>query len=258
MEAEIDARNQLNIVFVVVENYFNGDVDVTGAPTKTNPKAPQLVAASKLDLGELFSKEKVEQAMERQKKVLADNGYYKASVSYSLRPHDDTRQMDVSFHVEPGEQARVGVVSILGDTGIPADKVRSLTKLKGGDRVRAEHVTRALERLRKHYQKNDHLEAQVLLTDRNYHPESNRLDYNFKVDEGPTVAIRADGEKISQGQIKKLVPVYQENSVDDDLLNEGRRNLRDYLQTKGYFDATVDLERQESANQTARGHRLQD
>ncbi len=39
------------------------------------------------------------------------------------------------------------------------------------------------------------------------------------------------------------MPVYQENSVDDDLLNEGRRNLRDYLQTKGYFDATVDVER---------------
>ena len=43
--------------------------------------------------------------------------------------------------------------------------------------------------------------------------------------------------KISKGELKKLVPVYQENSVDDDLLNEGRRNLRDYLQTKGYFDA---------------------
>ncbi len=38
--------------------------------------------------------------------------------------------------------------------------------------------------------------------------------------------------------------MYQENSVDDDLLNEGRRNLRDYLQTKGYFDATVEVERQ--------------
>ena len=40
--------------------------------------------------------------------------------------------------------------------------------------------------------------------------------------------------------------MYQENSVDDDLLNEGRRNLRDYLQTKGYFDATVEVDRQPS------------
>src|SRR5208337_3111324 len=32
-------------------------------------------------------------------------------------------------------------------------------------------------------------------------------------------------------------------SVDDDLLNEGRRNLRDYLQIKGYFDVGVEVER---------------
>ena len=44
--------------------------------------------------------------------------------------------------------------------------------------------------------------------------------------------------------------MYQENSVDDDLLNEGRRNLRDYLQTKGYFDAAVDVERQPGRSAT--------
>ena len=112
-----------------------------------------------------------------------------------------------------------------------------------GDRVKNEHVTRALERLRKHYQKNAHLEAQVSLTDRKYHSDSNTLDYVFQVEEGPTIAISTEGEKVSKSQLQKMVPVYQENTVDDDLLNEGRRNLRDYLQTKGYFDATVEVER---------------
>ncbi len=57
--------------------------------------------------------------------------------------------------------------------------------------------------------------------------------------------ITAQGEKISQRQLKKLIPVYQENTVDEDLLNEGRRNLRTYMQTKGYFDAAVDVARKE-------------
>ena len=94
-------------------------------------------------------------------------------------------------------------------------------------------MTRALERLRKHYQKNDHLEAQVSLIDRQYHAATNQLDYVFQVDQGPTVNITAEGGAVSKGQLKKLVPVYQENSVDDDLLNEGRRNLRDYLADQG-------------------------
>ena len=246
VEAETSQQNGLSLVFVATENYFNGDINVDGTPAKTNPKPHQLVESSKLDLGDTFSQENVDRAVERMLKVMADNGYYKATITYDLMPHDDTRQMDIDFHVVPGELARVGEVTIEGDTGIPPDKVRSLTKLKAGDKVKQEHVTRALERLRKNYQKNNHLEAQVSLIDRRYHPDTNRLDYVFKAEEGPTVAITTEGAKISNRELKKLVPVYQENSVDDDLLNEGRRNLRDYLQTQGYFDATVDVERQPS------------
>ena len=116
--------------------------------------------------------------------------------------------------------------------------------------MKQEHVTRALERLRKNYQKNNHLEAQVSLTERQYQADTNQVNYLFKVDEGPTVEITTEGAKISKGELKKLVPVYQENSVDDDLLNEGRRNLRDYLQIKGYFDATVEVERHPSRRRT--------
>jgi outer membrane protein insertion porin family len=246
VEAEPSQQKGLSLVFVATENYFNGDVNVDGTPAKTNPKAHQLLESSKLDLGDTFSKEKVSSSVDRMLKVMADNGYYKATITYDLRPHDDTRQMDIDFHVVPGELARVGEVTIAGDTGILPDKVRSLTKLKSGDKVKQEHVTRALERLREKYQKNDHLEAQVSLVDRHYHPDTNRLDYVFKAEAGPTVAITAEGAKISNRELKKLVPVYQENSVDDDLLNEGRRNMRDYLQTKGYFDAEVEVERQPS------------
>ncbi len=243
VEAEARPQNGVSLIFVATENYFNGDVKVLGAPAKTNPKAHQLVESSKLDLGATFSQENVDSSVERMLKVMADNGYYKATITYNLVPHDDTRQIDIQFHVVPGVLARVGEVTIQGDTGIPPDKVRSLTKLKPGDKVKQEHVTRALERLRQKYQKNNHLEAQVSLIDHHYHPDTNRLDYVFKAEEGPTVAITADGAKISNRELKKLVPVYQENSVDDDLLNEGRRNVRDYLQTKGYFEAQVEVER---------------
>ncbi|MGC2108611.1 MAG: outer membrane protein assembly factor BamA [Candidatus Korobacteraceae bacterium] len=246
VEAEPNAQKSLTLVFVATENYFNGAITVDGTPQKGNPKAQQLIAAAQLDLGDLFTIEKVNSSLDRMKKILADNGYYEATVTYLLKPNAEASQMEIHFHVVPGDLAHVGEVTIKGDAGIPADQIRSLTKLKPGDKVKSERVTRALERLRAHYQKNAHLEAQVSLTDRQYHPDSNRLDYIFQVDQGPTVALTTEGQKISKGQLKKLIPVYQENSVDDDLLNEGRRNLRDYLQTKGYFDAAVEVDRQPS------------
>ena len=249
VEAEPSPQKGLTLVFVATENYFNGAVTVDGTPQKGGPKPNQLIAASQLDLGQVFNEEKVVSSIDRMKKVFADNGYYQATVTYTLEPNPETSQMAIHFHANPGQLARVGDVTIEGDTGIPPQQVRSLTKLKSGDKVKAEHVTRALERLRAHYQKNAHLEAQVSLTDRRYQADTNRLNYVFQVEEGPTIAISTAGEKISKGQLKKLVPVYQENSVDDDLLNEGRRNVRDYLQTKGYFDATVEVNRRPTPEQ---------
>ena len=162
----------VTLTFVTTENYFNGDVNVTGLNKKTPPKAHQLVYAAKLDLGDLFSEDNVMRAIERMNKVMGDNGYYQSAITYDLKPHEDTRQMDMVFHVAPGNLARVGTVKIEGDTGIAADQVAQITKLKAGAKVKNSDLTRALERLRKHYQKNQHLEAQVSLTDRDYRPET--------------------------------------------------------------------------------------
>jgi outer membrane protein insertion porin family len=248
VEAKSGPQNQLILVFNATENYFNGVITVDGTPAKTNPKPHQLIDASKLDLGYPFSQENLDSSIERMKKVLADSGYYNAVITYQLTKHEDTRQVDIAFHGTPGELARVGNVTVEGETGLTRDQVHKLTKLRSGDKVKREYVTRALEHLRKYYQKNQHLEAQVSLIERKYHPDSNRLDYIFKVEEGPTVSIITQGEKIRSSQLKKLIPVYQENSVDDDLLNEGRRNLRDYLQVQGYFDADVNVEREPAAD----------
>jgi len=39
--------------------------------------------------------------------------------------------------------------------------------------------------------------------------------------------------------MKKLIPIFSEGTVDPDLVEEGRRNLIDFFQSKGYFDAKV-------------------
>ncbi len=243
VEASPAAGGGIALTFVTTENYFNGDVTIDGLNKKTPPKAHQLIYAAKLDLGDLFSEDNISRAIERMNKVMGDNGYYESVITYDLKPHEDTRQMDMVFHVAPGDVARVGAVKIEGDTGIAPGQIVQITKLKAGAKVKNADLTRALERLRKHYQKNQHLEAQVSLTDRDYRPETNRLDYVFEVEQGAKVVITAEGAKIRSGEMKKLVPVYQENAVDEDLLNEGRRNMRNYLQTQGYFDASVEVER---------------
>ena len=44
--------------------------------------------------------------------------------------------------------------------------------------------------------------------------------------------------------VKDEQVVFEEHTVDDSLLLEGERNLRDYLQSKGYFEAEVEYKPQ--------------
>ncbi len=54
------------------------------------------------------------------------------------------------------------------------------------------------------------------------------------------VRVEVHGASIDPERIKRVIPIYQEGSVDEDLLNEGNRRLRDFYQRLGYFDARVD------------------
>ena len=47
------------------------------------------------------------------------------------------------------------------------------------------------------------------------------------------------GAKVPAATLRKLVPIYQEGAVDEDLLQEGRRSLRDWFERAGYFDTQV-------------------
>ncbi len=48
-----------------------------------------------------------------------------------------------------------------------------------------------------------------------------------------------EGASIARRELNQLVPVFQERSFDRDLLSEGQRNIAQYLQAEGYFEAAV-------------------
>ena len=244
IRAEVDETPDGRVVltFTLEEKYFIGEIDLDGRD-KGPPTLRQLLNATKLELGRPHSEVEVKRAIEQMTRVMEDNGYYKSSITCVRTPHAGSRQMGILFHLKPGAQARVGKVEVTGDSGFTAAEVESIAKIKPGSRVLAANTTRALERLRKKYQKRSRLEAQVSLARKVFHPENNTVDYAFTVDRGPKVSIELEGAKLHEWQIKRYVPVFEENAADDDLLNEGTRNLRDYFQSQGYFDVKVRYDR---------------
>jgi outer membrane protein assembly complex protein YaeT len=240
IQAEVAPSGEgVALSFTTSANVFVGAVEVEGAPA--HPTSNQIVNASKLQLGELFAQEKLQRALENIRQLMQENGYYRARVTAESVANAVTQQMDILFHISRGEPARVGEVKVTGTSEMSLIEVQDTAHLNHGDRVTADRVRGSLQRLRKKFQKQNRALAQASIAEQLYHPESNRVDFTFQLNPGPVVVIYARGYHISRGVMRREIPVYEENAVDDDLLNEGKKNLIDYLQTRGHFDAKVDI-----------------
>ena len=239
VQAEVDRTETAGVKlrFLTTANFFVGMIVIQGV--STNPSANQLTSATRLRLGELYTHEKIDRAMAGITRVMEENGFHQSKVTLAEQRDDAQHQVNFTFRVIPGPRASVGEITVEGDTGYTVAEIKEIARLHSGDAVVSNRITGALQRIRARYQKQDRLLAQVEVANHVYHPETNLVDYVLKVDRGPTVEILAEGFKISQRVLHKLVPIYEEGAVDDDLLNEGRRNIQNHLETLGYFEATV-------------------
>lgn len=239
VEAEQTPDNKVTLSIFTTPNYFVGPVRADGAPRR--PNAGQIVNASKLTLGETFTAERLDRAQTSIKDFMEANGFYRSSIQPEQTPNPDTQQIAITFHMNPGPQARVGKVTVKCTPECPTTDVQEVAKLRPRDLVTVQTSSSALERLRKRFRKRDHLLAQVRIAERSYRPQNNTVDYTLEINPGPRVEIISEGFKLSRRVLRRNVPIFEENAVDPDLLNEGRTNLLNYLQSRGYFDAKVDL-----------------
>lgn len=228
---------------------FVGTINVTGV--KSDLLTTQLVRSTRLNAGTRFSEAKLSEADDYIRQTLEENGYYQAKVSRTEH-EDNNQQVHVTYSVVLGKQTRIGNVNVEGDSGMSLSRFRKKAKLKKGGKVEHDTTSRALTGLRRNYQKNGRLEANVNLQSTDYHQPNNRLDYDFHANQGPLVKVVVEGAKLSTGRMKKLVPVYEEGAVDEDLLNESDRNLRNYYQRLGYFDVKVSHQEEQPSEKVTR------
>ncbi len=233
--------DQVTIIFTGEPRIFIGRVYVDGV--KSDRLASQIARAAKLEAGTAFSQARLDHGVQLIHDFLKEDGYYQPVVSGSTKLDGANSQVDITYHVSIGLDARVGQVQVDGDSGMTLGEFRKKAKLKPESKVTRGTTNRALEGLRKVYQKQQRLESDVNLKSKEYQPPTNHVNYSFGVARGPIVTVEVVGAKLNKHLIKKLIPVYEEGAVDDDLLNEGDRSLRDYYQRAGYFNVKITHQR---------------
>lgn len=225
--------------------HFVRDVVVEGVPEP--PNQGQLVNATKLQLGQPYSPPQVRQSVESLLEILRANGFYLATVKpeISFAP---VQQVDIKFHVNAGERARYSQPQMSGNPNRPVEDIvdasrwRKLYGLLGWKQATDSRTSQGLDRIRRLYQKRNYLLSRVTLEQMQFVQAQNHVVPVINVDSGPEVLVRAAGAKISRGKLRELVPIYQELTVDRDLLLEGQRELTEHMQARGYFDASINFE----------------
>ncbi|HKM81235.1 MAG TPA: POTRA domain-containing protein [Candidatus Acidoferrum sp.] len=235
----------IRLDFVVRENLFINQVVIEGL--KAPPSDASAAAAMQLSLGQTYRAADIDDAINRLREALREEGLYQAKVIAEPQPHPETHQMDVLVHVESGPRVRLRSVELLNNTHYPDAQLLKLFKLKPGSELTVARAQQGTERIRKYLEKRGHLTARVSVRRGEYSAQGNTLPLSLEVTEGPRFLVDVVGAKFSRRTLKKLIPVYQEGSVDTDLLEEGKRNLRERLEREGYFDATVDYATAERA-----------
>ncbi|MGH9600319.1 MAG: POTRA domain-containing protein, partial [Terracidiphilus sp.] len=238
---EAEGRRQgdgVELIFDGAPRQFIGTVSVYGAKGAT--VNAQLESAAQLSPGTRYTQAKLERALKQMRAALRDDGYYEPKIDRTLTRHPDEQLVDIVYKVVSGPQARVGKVELTGDSGLSAGEFSRVAHLRAGAHVDRDTVSRALAGALKHYQRQDRMEAEIKLEFEKYVAASRKIDFRFSVNRGPVVKLDVEGASIEPGVVKRLVPIFAEGTVDEDLLNEGNRRLRDYFERQGYFDVKVD------------------
>jgi outer membrane protein insertion porin family len=232
------------LIIRTTEQYFVGAVEVHGK-VKLPPNEGQLGNASRLELGTPFHEEDLAGAQKSMKDLLERNGLYLATIQPQLNRDPERQQVSFNFRVDSGKRARLTTPSIVGETRLTPEEVAKAAKYHGWFRWKLateDNVQNGIYKIRTKYEKKDRLTAAVSLQKSEYLPDENRVRETIEANGGPKIKFETNGAKVKKSTLQKYVPVFDEETVNRDLLVTGVRNLRDYFQNKGYFDVTVDFQ----------------
>jgi outer membrane protein insertion porin family len=251
IQVDAELRNdQVILRFITQNKWFIGKVSVDGK-IKEPPTAGQLVNASRLELGELQTEEKMRQGVAGMQQLFQSNGFYRAQVKPRFSYDQPVDQVRIDFDVETGKRAIYAHPEVLGDVKMDPKRVVKATRWRGwfgAKKVTESRTQKGLSNVRKLYLKQDRLMARVTLEKMDFDEDTGFVKPTLQIRAGPKVEIRTVGAKMSRGKLQRYVPVFEERTVDHDLLVEGQRNLRDYFQSQGYFDAEIEFKAQRAVN----------
>jgi len=255
-KVEIDVKPEpggLHVTFTLEPAFYFGIFDFPGASKSFSYS--RLLQVVDIPNRTPYQDEVVSKARDNLQQFFVSAGYFEAQVQPQAQFDESHMLANVMFHIDLGTRAKLGEIEVQGTQPGERDRLlraaRSLratatgASLKPGKPYTPKRINSGLALMKRSLASEHRLASKVQLEQPQYHADTRRTDLVIDVRPGPIVRVRITGAKLSslsflrERQMKKLIPIFSEGTVDPDLVEEGRRNLVDFFQSKGYFDAKV-------------------
>jgi outer membrane protein insertion porin family len=262
---EVDVKPDpggLRVTFTLEPALYFGIFEFPGANKKFS--YTRLLQVVDIPNRTAYKQDLLSKAADNLRQFFVSAGYFQAQVQPEPQ-FDETHMLaNVVFHIDLEKRAKLGSVEVHGPEPGEANRLRRAARspraavtgasLKPGKPYTPKRIDSGMALMKRDLAKENHLASKVRLDHPEYHQDSNRADLVIDVRPGPIVKVHVTGAKLSplpflrDRQMKKIIPIFFEGAVDPDLVEEGRRNLIDFFQSKGYFDVkvTTDLRNQAS------------
>jgi outer membrane protein assembly complex protein YaeT len=246
VEGEPAGSNGVLIRFVTQLTFFIGDIRVQGK-VAAPPNRTQIVSATQLSLGTPFREKDLTAAVDSIVQLLKANGFYTSEVGPNVTRNDQLQEVYLTFQITQGSRAKYDSPVIQGSTAGLSDA--AILRATGWripfihwwHRVTQARTSAGVVGVLSKYAKQNRLTAKAEIQNLEYDSQRNLVRPTLNITPGPKVELASVETKLSQRVLKRYVPISQEGAVYNDLLIEGQRNLTDYLQGQGYYDAEVEF-----------------
>ena len=173
----------------------------------------------------------------------ASRGFLAARVRPEADVRHDPDRTILRFHVDVGPRALIGTVQMRSAENVPGLSGRlGIVPGEPYDRDRIEErlddYEQSLRRSGFYLASAEHLARP--------RDDGRFVDVTLDVQRGPLVRLAFEGDRLPANRIRELVPVEREGSVDEDLLEDSDRRIREYLYEQGYWRAEAVHRRDES------------
>ncbi len=231
----IPAPDGVRVVFRLHFSYYFNDFSVQGDVDLGGRTLTDLV---ELPVGERYTDDRLEGSRKAVVQFLRERGFYGAEVLARTQLDQAELQVNTVFEIETGRQATLDSLNI---HGVPDNEILAMRQrlgLKQGKKYSRRSLEERLENLRSYLIQRGYLEARPEIKE-SYSETDNTVTLDLNFLNFGRVRVVLEGFKVPEEQKPRLLPVLSGEGIDPALLEEGRRNLKEYLEERGYSEAEV-------------------